>query len=296
MTKSKSSPTPSISSSAMLVSANFKMLGVFRKDIEATDHVNSHYESKGEVASVTKQLFSPRHLKHIKSVRTSIGEYIWRHTLPWSEDGKRLLPADIFDDFQAKMEDFKHQWRVEVDDFMRRWDDMMYEAASEAGKMFDKNDYPSAEDAKKKFGFSISFMKVPDKKDFRIDIISKAAQAKIRKDIEAQVQGEVVAGKREILERIQYNMQHLASVLSDDKKQFRKSALQNAKEMSKLLKGLNITNDPAITDLEKTTTKMLDTLDADELLEKGKDEQKKAAEKVNESLGKIEQTASAIFG
>ncbi len=283
-----------ISDNAILVSTSFKVLGIHKKDELATDHVNSHFESS--TAKCSKALLHGRHLKGIKAVRTAVCDFIGRNTLPWSEDGKRLLPAANFDKFQSKMEDFKHQWRVEVEDFVRRWDDMLYEAASASGKLFDKSAYPDKSEVTGKFKFSVNFSKVPNANDFRVELISESAEAEIRKSISDQVNQEVLSGKRDILERITKNMRHLAEVLTDPKKQFRKSALTNATEMAQLLKDLNVTNDPSITDLADDAKSLLDNFDADDLITKGQEAQIEAGKKVNESLGKIEQTANAIFG
>jgi hypothetical protein len=284
-----------ISSQAMLVSSKFKLLGIYRKDEVATDHVNTHYEAK-DVAKVTKCLLQGRHLKNIKAVRTAVCDFIGKHTLPWSEDGKRLLPATNFDKFQAQIEDFKHQWKIEVDDFIRRYDDILYESASMSGKLFEANAFPSKDDIKKKFSFSVNFSSVPNANDFRIDLIGESAEAEIRKSIEDQVSSEVLDGKKDILERITKNMKHLAGVLTDPNKQFRKSALTNAKEMATLLNDLNITQDKTITKLSESTSKLLNDFDPDTLVEGGQEIQQQAGEKVQEHMADLEQTASQIFG
>jgi hypothetical protein len=283
-----------ISDNAILVSTSFKVLGIHKKDEVATDHVNSHFQSSS--AKCSKALLNGRHLKGIKAVRTAVCDFIGKNTLPWSEDGKRLLPAANFDKFQSKMEDFKHQWRVEIEDFVRRWDDMLYEAATMSGQLFDKSAYPDKSEVTGKFKFSVNFSKVPSANDFRVDLISESAAAEIRKSISDQVGQEVMSGKRDILERITKNMRHLAEVLTDPNKQFRKSALTNASEMAELLKTLNVTNDTNIDSLASDAMDLLEKFNADELIDKGTEAQIEAGKKVNESLGKIEETANAIFG
>lgn len=103
--------------------------------------------------------------------------------------------------YQAEIGKFERAFNLAADNFVRDYDVLVYNARSGLGDMFSESDYPSAGEVRSKFSFSVKFLPLPSGDDFRVDL-SAGDVARIKADIEGQVQGATVAAMADLWGRL----------------------------------------------------------------------------------------------
>jgi len=136
-------------------------------DKNVTKQVDEGHGTNGAGVYV-KKLVERRHLKELLSARNSIKIFLHAETLPWMDQGIRVLPSKKYIRFAERMTALvsKHEEAVRL--FCSKYDDIKKEASNRLGNMFDESEYPAAEEIKTTFSVKVSVMPIPEN-DFRID-------------------------------------------------------------------------------------------------------------------------------
>ena len=81
-----------------------------------------------------------------------------KFTLPWSDEGFRLLPAHFLFDLSARMREFEAGFSLGVEQFLNVYPDYIREANAELGSLFREEDYPSTDKLREKFSVKLDQM------------------------------------------------------------------------------------------------------------------------------------------
>ena len=168
-------PTPSISSAAMIVDFNASVWTARKKDNKASDDVtNMNYAAKG-VANVTKNLLGDcDELRAVQKFAANTRNIHYSMTLPWSDNGSRLLTTQQYFKYNEVMTDLQNEFARLVDEFLRVYDWKIMDSQAKLGDMFNRDEYPTRDSLQDKFAFRMSYVPLPDAGDFRIDIGNEA--------------------------------------------------------------------------------------------------------------------------
>ena len=259
-----------IHTSAMLVELSVSNWTGMKIDRRASQEVDETKGTKVAANTVHKKLFAGTKLlddivKFSAKVRAAHNE----STLPWTDNGVRLLPSSSFIDYKSLMSNLEIVWEGFVSDFLDNYVDLKTEAAYNLGASYDALDYPDVEEVQSKFAFKLVFSPVPTSGDFRIDVGEKA-KAELQQQYEADAKEKTSKAMQTAWDRLHKNLENMSSKLADkntngDKKVFRDSLLDNAVSLVDSLKHLNINNDPKLEearkDLELTLTDVHDAQD-----------------------------------
>lgn len=237
---------PSISTASMLVELNISAWTGRKKDKRASKDVTDAAGADAAVASVNKTLLSD--CEQLRNIKTLIGEarnHVHYHlTMPWSDKGTRLLPTELFFEYQQKITHYEGRIASEVDDLIENYEHAKAMAANKLGRLFDEDDYPTAESLREKFHFSVNFMPLPEASDFRLDIQSDAVR-ELQNKYESAYTERIEQAMNDIWQRTYEALNNMSARLgyNDDGKPlvFRDSLIENAVELVKLLKSCNVT-------------------------------------------------------
>lgn len=200
-----------------------------------------------------KLLIMDETLKAIKKIAGKIRTFHYFNTLPWGDNGDRILPVKNYFDYLAKMSEFKTSFEEAVDEFTDNYGDMVIEAKKRLNGMFDPNDYPPTDQVRGKFRVRFNFMPVQDSEDLRVAINDSDLQ-KIRQDIEEEVNSRQEKSIDELLDRAREAVGHMATKLSNPKEVFRDSLVTNIESLIDIMPKLNFRDDEridrAVTQLE----------------------------------------------
>ena len=233
----------------MLVDLNMSTWTGRKLDKKVSDEIDVSKGTKAKAGNYNKKLLAGSDkLEQIQKVVTAVRTWHYQQTLPWSDGGSRLLPMINFFDYKQTLNNFEKQFYDAVDSFLIEYPQLVSSSAFTLGGMFDRNEYPTADDLRNKFNFKFVFIPVPDKGDFRIDV-EQQAKTELQQQYEQYFQDKLNTAMKESWDRLHTVLTHISERLDytdDSKKKFWDSTITNATDLCALLTGLNITKDPKL--------------------------------------------------
>jgi hypothetical protein len=274
-----------ITEKAMLVRLSISQWTARRFDLKATNHVISDYGAKRDSGRFNKLLVDLDAVKTYQKAANEARTFHYSNTLPWGDDGSRILPSKNYLPYTKKMRKLKESFEKSVNDFVDMYPGLIERAQNDLNGLFNKKDYPSPSDLPGKFNFSIGVVPVPAAGDFRVSL-SEDEVEQIRADIEARVQDSIAAAMRDAWDRLFQVVKHMAEKLRDRKAIFRDSLIGNIEELCDILPRLNLTDDPNLKKIVRETKQALAGLDP-EVLRKHEIDRKLAADQAQGILKKM---------
>jgi len=139
-----------------------------------------------------------------------------------------------------------------------------------------------------KFNFDLDIEQLPDPKTSSnlIFKIGEEAAEKMSEDTAKRQQEAAAEVSKTTAKRIGLIIRNLHSTCANNQTAIRDSQLKNLREAAELIDTLNITNDPAITELHQELVKTLCSADAGDI-RANPAKRKKAKKQANALLGKI---------
>ena len=200
-------------------------------------------------------------------------------TLPWSDNGLRLLPVSNFIAYKEQLNTLETNYKALVDKFIIAYPNLVSAAAFQLGALFDREEYPEAEKIASKFKFNVNFLPVPTAGDFRIDIGEDAKQELIASCNNAY-EDRLNSAMKDAWTRLHEHLLRMSDRLADldtprelksgeliHTRVFRDSLLENAVELVSLLKHFNLTNDPTMEQARQDLSNAIQNWSAEDLRE-----------------------------
>lgn len=254
--------TSNISERAVIARLSIGLWSGMTVDPEVTEEVSeSHKADLKGAGRYSKRLVANHYMREISS-KASIARQTHRLlTLPWSDDGARILSTRNYAHYTEQMRLRRLACEAAFDAFCtpEMIENYKQEARTRLGTMFDADEYPSAEDMRKKFGFRVDIDKVPEAADFRAKLTADQVKA-VTKDIEGRSNERLEKAMKDIYRRVGEVTEKMAEKLKGYEpaaegkasgNRFRDSLVTNVIELADLMDGLNVTDDQTITDLAK---------------------------------------------
>ena len=240
----------SIASSAMLVELSISTWTARKLDKKVSTQVDLDNGAKTKVVNANKNLMAGTGvLDTIVKYAANARAWHLSQTLPWTDNGSRLLPMSNFVNYKKQLGELEANYEALVDKFIIAYPNLVSAAAFQLGTLFDRNEYPDESSLKRKFKFTYSFFPVPTAGDFRIDI-NEEAKAEIMANCNSAYQDRLNNAMREAWSRLHDCLSRMSERLTDNadgsRKIFRDSLVENGVELVSMLKHLNITQDPKL--------------------------------------------------
>jgi hypothetical protein len=240
----------SIASSAMLVELSISTWTARKLDKKVSTQVDLDNGAKTKVVNANKNLMAGTGVLDT-IVKYAANARAWHisQTLPWTDNGSRLLPMSNFVNYKKQLGELETNYEALVDKFIIAYPNLVSAAAFQLGTLFDRNEYPDESSLKRKFKFTYSFFPVPTAGDFRIDI-NEEAKAEIIANCNSAYEDRLNNAMREAWSRLHDCLSRMSERLTDNadgsRKIFRDSLVENGVELVTMLKHLNITQDPKL--------------------------------------------------
>jgi hypothetical protein len=264
----------SIQSRAMLAALHISKWAATRTDKKVTEDVaRKHGVNSKRAGHYRKHAIDTDHPTY-KAVGTAVSSLKSRHyywTLPWGENGARILPAANFDKYSADMRLLRADFDNAVAQFIADYPALAQKARGELGTLFDPADYPN--DIKSKFGCEVSIMPLPDADDFRVDLPDEAID-EIRSNITRELQQTMTDAMREPYTRLFEYIHTLGTQvgkIGDEKGKGNgrvyDGTVEGLRGLCEILDGLNLTNDAQLSEFGKRASELIDGLSAESIRE-----------------------------
>jgi len=233
-------------------------------DKVATEELIEGKNAEKDAASVTKSLINKEHLKKIREIVSDMKKYHNEQSLPWDNNGGRLLPSTEFNAYTMKFRESQRELSSAVETFIQNYPSYISEAEGRLGDLFDIQDYPQAAEIEGKFTLVSAFEKVPEANDFRVDI-PEHEQQKIRDQIEGRVEAKHADSMKRLWTRMFKAVEHMNERLSDSDAIFRNTLIENVEQLVEILPRLNVLEDPALIEMTEELRQSLCGYEPDDL-------------------------------
>ncbi|GEM_PF-295803 len=254
----------SLGDAAMLSSLNISQWSGWKFDPDESDAVTRRHNAGKKRARVNKSVV-PR--SELEEITQAVGRARRDHyflTLPWTDDGWRVLPAAAYMDHVAKMNENRAALFGAVDRLVARFEDVVRkqkEAPEELGTLFNIYDYPgmreengtvrfvSPNELRDEFSFATDVKPITDPADFRV-AINDAERERLKRRMAESVQASLHAATRDLWQRLYNVVAHMSTRMAeynqapdDDKPKLYSSMVTNIVEIVDVLPKLNIASD-----------------------------------------------------
>lgn len=201
----------------------------------------------------------------------------------------RLLPTTLYFKYHQQITALQSEFDRLVDKFIEAYDWEVVQAQAKLGNLFHRDEYPTAESLRDKFGFRMSYVPLPDAGDWRVDM-EREAQDSLRSQYEDFYSKQVEGAMRDIWTRLHTALQRLIVQLNVDdegkKGKIYTSTMENVLQMTELLEVSNYNNDPSLTLAAQRVFAALEGVDREDLVrnEAFREDTKKAMQSAIDAL------------
>ncbi|MBB6143703.1 hypothetical protein HNQ77_001652 [Silvibacterium bohemicum] len=246
-----------ITERAMLAAVHISIWTATKHDRKVSREVADRNGAREQAGRYNKQLLmGAGKLEELRTLAGQIRQHFYKITLPWSDEGFRLLPSHFYFDLNARMREFDASFSAGIEQFLEVYPDYIREARAELGGLFREEDYPAAEKLREKFSVKLEILPVPTGDDFRVQM-SAEEQARVAREIDANVRQSLTKGTEDLWKRMREVVKHMVDRLSEPESRFHATLVTNIFDLVSLLPQLNVNQDP---DLERLASQIRDRL------------------------------------
>jgi len=239
---------PTISSASMLVELSISVWTGRKKDKRASDDVTYNNHADVGVASVNKKLLGDcEELVAVQKFAANVRSGHYAMTMPWSDSGLRLLPTAQFFKYNEQITALRTEFDRLVEAFLAAYDWEVMQAQTKLGNLFIRDEYPTIESLRDKFGFRINYIPLPDAGDWRGNMENETKTA-LQTQYAAFYQNQMEGAMRDVWERLHEQVSRFIKQLDVDeegkKGKIFQSTIDHVLSLTEMLGMANFTNDP----------------------------------------------------
>lgn len=250
----------SLASKAMLCTLSIQAWEGYKYDREASEEIAEIHQADKDAGRFNKRLLPRRDLKEITQAIGSARrdhEYL---TLPWSDDGYRVLPAAAYMDHLKTVQSRTAEFNAAVERLVEKFEQLVNNQ-SRLGSLFKVEDYPGMrkegdklrlafpDELRRRFSVKTTVRPMPTADDFRVSIGDEQRE-RIKRQIAESVEASLRVGTRKLWQRLYKVVSHMAARMSEyntaesgNKPKLYDSIVTNIVDLVDVLPKLNITGD-----------------------------------------------------
>jgi hypothetical protein len=181
-----------ITEKAMLAAVHISIWTAVKHDRGVSRDVAERNGAPMSAGRYNKQLLrGADKLDELRTLAGQVRQYFYKITLPWTDEGYRLLPANLYFDLTARMREFEASFEQGVEAFLAIYPQYIEQVRPELNGLFREEDYPKAEKLRRKFGVKLEVLPIPTGNDFRVQM-SAEEQARVAREIDSNVRQSLV--------------------------------------------------------------------------------------------------------
>lgn len=257
---------------AVLSSLSLSRWTARKFDKKTTADIHRKHGVSAKAGRYTKALIDRGSMQEIERVASEARVYHYEHTLPWTDQGARILPSALYLDYTKEMRRLRHAFEAAADAFAKDYPAAVEQARKDLNGLFNAADYPAPNRIRRHFEFDVGIMPCPttNAKDFRIALADEQAE-EVRKEVEARMTHAARDTLSDVAKRLHDVVGHMSERLHkykpatktrSPKNTFHDTLVDNVRDLSKLLDAFNITGDTALTTIARRVERDLCVHDA----------------------------------
>jgi hypothetical protein len=238
-----------ITERAMLAAIHISIWTAVKHDRKVSQDVAHQHGAHVGAGRYNKQLLNgAEKLEELRTLAGQIRQHFYRITLPWSDEGFRLLPSNFYFDLMARMREFEASFDQGVENFLAVYPQYIDQVRPELNALFREEDYPSVDKLREKFRVKLEVLPIPSGADFRVQM-SAEEQARVSREIDANVRQSLSRGTEDLWKRLRDVVSHMVDRLNEPESRFHTSMVTNVCDLVELLPRLNVNEDPDLNQL-----------------------------------------------
>jgi hypothetical protein len=254
-----------LTTKAMTMNLSIGIWQGYRLDRDASRKVTQDAGAASDAARVNKHLVPKESLAAVVTASNAVRSHFYTNTLPWRDNGDRLMPRNLYQKFIAEHEQLKAAFEEEVRKFLdEQYPSAIAKAEFRMGAMFKRDDYPPVIELRRRFYANMEIDAVTTAGDFRVEI-DEAHADKVRSTMEASLEARLQTAAADVWRRMAETVSYFQARMADPKAVFRDSTVNNIGDLLDLVPGLNVLDDPQIEQVRQQIAKAFGTLDAKDI-------------------------------
>ena len=264
------SQTQDLLSRAMLVKLSISSWSARKYDKKVTAETNKAHGADADAGRYNKKLLpgdAPEY-KELTSHISAMRNDHYANTLPWSDEGWRVLTIDNYDRYMDKMRNGQHKFDSLCSMFFSAYPRQRDGARVALNGMYNPDDYP--DDISARYDWDIDVKPIPAGTDFRV-ALSESEMKQLTAHVEQRTREALVSAQEgavkrlydvvaKIYERLTATRVTKERVTKSGRKVtggtvkdaiFRDTLLENAREVCEALKYINLTQDARLETLRR---------------------------------------------
>ena len=232
-----------ITERAMLAAVHISIWTAVKHDRKVSRDVANQHGAHQSAGRYNKQLLrGANKLDDLRTLAGQIRQHFYKITLPWSDEGFRLLPSNFYFDLMERMREFEASFEQGVESFLTVYPQYIDQVRPELNGLFREEDYPSTEKLRTKFGVKLEILPIPSGADFRVQM-SAEEQARVAREIDANVRQSLARGTEDLWKRLREVVSHMVDRLNEPDSRFHGSLVTNVFDLVEILPRLNVQGD-----------------------------------------------------
>ena len=235
-----------IESDAMLVSLRIRAWSGHRHDRGVSDRVAAEHEASSGAGRYNKRLLPKDAFAALTATISEARKTHFAHTLPWDDQGNRLLTVANYDTYTGLMDRLGEQLVRERGRFLADFEHNIVRAQLELGKLFRAEDYPPQEVLRDRFSLRYRILPAPDAEHFMAKLAAQDTD-RVKRDIERQIGKRLEDALADLYRRLGEAVGHVSQRLREDESGkplvFRNSLIENVRAVVDVAPKLNLFGD-----------------------------------------------------
>lgn len=232
---------------AIAVSVSVNKPQMTKKDNAVTCEVALDKNASSSAIAVIKNLY-PKHLvEPINVVEGAARRYVESVTAPWGR-GVNLLPSALFMEFKDNINKFELQFHQAVTVFLNNYANVLAQAQTEQGDMFDGGQYPDMAHLKAGFSFSVRYLPIATGGDVVL-ALEKDTLKELQDEIEKQTKEMLAEAMKVNHQRLHDAVERIYTQCSKPEGRIYDTLTGNLDELLRVLPSLDLNDDPVFRDL-----------------------------------------------
>jgi hypothetical protein len=250
------------------VKLSFSWLGTQRKLSDAqTKQAADTFHAATDLVTASKRLIDTKNTTYrvLTTLKSQASAY-WRSmTLPYPQEGVRLIKQADIGAFETRMREYKEQLVVAAANLQLEYEAIKVAAREKLGDLYNPNDYPPSLEGV----FDLRWEYPPvDPPNYLMTFNPELYQQEQQR-VQHRFETAVVMAENAFAEQLQDMISHLIERLTDEpdgtKKKFQNSAIENFKEFYDNFRQMNIRSNAQLDNLIQRATDIVSGVDVKDL-------------------------------
>lgn len=246
----------SITQDCMILNLQIGIWQGRRLDKEASREVTQRAKAEEDAARVNKHLVPQATLAPINTAAGAVRNHFYAETLPWKDNGDRLLTRRQYLRFIEQHEGLVSKFHAAVGEFLSvTYIRARDQASFRMGELFKPQDYPEPRELRTRFYIQMDIDAVCESSDFRVQLDQKHLD-EVKSGMEQAMQSRINTAMAEVWRRLNESLTHFQTKMAGDEI-FRDSTVRNVQSLVDAIADLNVVGDP---NLERIRQEIRDRL------------------------------------